>query len=381
MRVAIVLNSSWNVYNFRLGLIFYLQKKGYQITVIAPKDAYSDKLKAQGCDFVDIPMDSRGINPLQDIVLVWALYKVYKKLRPDVILHYTVKPNIYGTIAASMARIPMINNVCGLGTVFLKKGLVSLIATSLYKIAFQFPNKVFFQNEDDLALFIRKKLVHQKITDLIPGSGIDLEKFKPIENTDSYYNATRPFTFLVISRLIYDKGILEYIEAINILKNRGVNARFQLLGAKDPIHKRGIPLEIIDKWINEGIVEYLGTLEDVRPVINESDCVVLPSYREGLPRTLLEAASYEKPIVTTNTPGCRHVVQNHVNGYLCEVRDAHDLAEKMYQMYNKSYEERVSMGKAGRGLIKEKYDENIVINKYMRSIEELKKNTAIPFSS
>lgn len=381
MRVAIVLNSSWNVYNFRLSLITSLQRKGYHITVIAPRDAYSEKLIAYGCDFEDVPMDSRGINPIRDIVLIWALYKVYKKLRPDVILHYTVKPNIYGTIAASMLHIPMINNVCGLGTVFLKSGLVSLIATSLYKIAFRFPNKVFFQNEDDLTLFIRKKLIKQQITDLIPGSGIDLNKFKPAGFSAERNIAIKPFTFLVISRLIYDKGIMEYVEAINILKEKGINARFQLLGAKDPAHKRGIPVKIIDKWISEGLIEYLGTAEDVRPVISNSDCVVLPSYREGLPRTLLEAASFEKPIITTNTPGCRHVVKNHINGYLCEVRDARDLAEKMYNMYHKSNEERTNMGKAGRSIVEEKYDEKIVIDRYLRSIEALKRHHTHPFSS
>jgi glycosyltransferase involved in cell wall biosynthesis len=275
----------------------------------------------------------------------------------------------------------MINNVCGLGTVFLKSGLVSLIATSLYKIAFHFPNKVFFQNEDDLALFIRKKLIRSEITDLIPGSGIDLDKFKPEETPDNQDTSAKPFTFLVISRLIYDKGIMEYVEAINILKEKGINARFQLLGAKDPVHKRGIPLEIIDKWIREGLIEYLGTAEDVRPVISNSDCVVLPSYREGLPRTLLEAASFEKPIVTTNTPGCRHVVKNHLNGYLCEVKDAHDLAEKMYIMYHKSNEERTNMGKAGRLLVKEKYDEKIVIDRYIHSIEAFKLGSTHPFSS
>ena len=371
MRVAIVLNSSWNVYNFRLSLITSLQQQGYHITVIAPRDAYSEKLVACGCAFEDVPMDSRGINPVRDMFLMRALFKIYKKLRPDVILHYTVKPNIYGTMAASLLRIPMINNVCGLGTVFLKSGLVSSIATSLYKIAFRFPNKVFFQNEDDLTLFTRKRLIKQHITDLIPGSGIDLNKFSPVAFPKAEVNAEKPFTFLVISRLIYDKGIMEYVEAIRILKEKGVKARFQLLGAKDPAHKRGIPLDIIDQWISQGLIEYLGTAEDVRPVINDADCVVLPSYREGLPRTLLEAASFEKPIVTTNTPGCRHVVENHLNGYLCEVRNARDLADKMYNMYHKSGDERASMGKAGRMLVQEKYDEKIVIDSYFRSIQAL----------
>jgi glycosyltransferase involved in cell wall biosynthesis len=367
MKIAIVLNTSWNVYNFRLGLINALREDGNEIFVIAPPDQYSNRLVDMGFKFFPVRMDSRGVNPMKDFRLILELYKLYKKVGPDIILHYTVKPNIYGTLAAKAAGIPMINNVCGLGTVFLKKGLVSVVAKTLYRFAFRYPHKVFFQNHDDFQLFVREKLIKSRIADTVPGSGIDLKKFQP----DEYSDSTASFTFLVISRLIYDKGIIEYIDAIRKLNALGINARFQILGAKDPVHKRGIPVEIVDSWIQEGLVEYLGTTDDVKSKVALADCVVLPSYREGLPRTLLEAASMGKPIITTNTAGCKHVVDDQENGFLCEVKSADDLAEKMLKMLQLSPEDRKLMGEKGRNKVLQQFDENIVINKYQEAIKKL----------
>lgn len=368
MKIAIVLNTSWNVYNFRLGLINALREDGHQVVILAPHDQYSKRLESLGYAFYPIRMDSRGINPLKDAGLIIELYKLYKQIAPDIILHYTVKPNIYGTLAARAAHIPMINNVCGLGTVFLKKGWVSLIAKSLYRVAFRFPHKVFFQNHDDFQLFVREKLIKKSIADNVPGSGIDLSKFEPSVHP---VDPSPIFTFLVISRLIYDKGIVEYIEAIKKLRALGVSARFQILGAKDPIHQRGIPVETVDQWVSDGLIEYLGTTDDVKSRIELADCMVLPSYREGLPRTLLEAASLKKPIITTDTAGCRHVVDDQENGFLCEVRSADDLADKMMQMLSLSLEERKRMGEKGRLKVQELFDEKIVIHKYQEAIHQV----------
>lgn len=367
MKIAIVLNTSWNVYNFRLGLIKAFKENGHQVVVLAPSDQYSQRLTDLGYEFHPIKMDSRGVNPVKDSRLILELYQLYKKIAPDIVLHYTVKPNIYGTLAARAAGIPMINNVCGLGTVFLQKGWVSTIAKTLYRFAFRYPHKVFFQNHDDFQLFVREKLIKADIADTVPGSGIDLQKFQTNTSTES----PSRFVFLVISRLIYDKGIVEYVDAIRLLKAKGVEARFQVLGAKDPIHKRGIPTEIVDGWIEEGLIEYLGTTDDVKPIVEAADCVVLPSYREGLPRTLLEAASLGKPIITTDTAGCKHVVDDQVTGFLCKVRSADDLADKMLNMLNLSPEKRIEMGEKGRKKVREQFDENIVINKYQDAIQHL----------
>jgi len=366
MKVAIVLNTSWNIFNFRMNFVKALLNKGYEVHTIAPHDNYTHFLEAAGCIHHDVKMDSRGANPLKDIALTFELWGIYRRLRPDIILHYTIKPNVYGTLAASMLRIPTINNVCGLGTVFLKNNLVSAIAMKLYKVAFRFPRKVFFQNPDDLALFLNKDLVPAKSADLIPGSGIDLTKFQPSE-----FKRNKSFTFLLISRLITDKGILEYIEAVKQLQKKGINARFQLLGAKDPEHKRGIQLPVIESWIKSNTIEYLGTTDDVRKFINAADCIVLPSYREGTPRTLLEAASSSKPIVATDVPGCHHVVEDKFNGLLCKLRNSADLALKMEQMLSLDDTTLKKFGENGRKKIEFEFDEKLVITKYLNEISRL----------
>jgi glycosyltransferase involved in cell wall biosynthesis len=294
------------------------------------------------------------------------LFSIYRRLRPDVILHYTIKPNVYGTLAAAMLKIPVVNNICGLGTIFLKDTVVAKFALWLYKIAFRFPKKVFFQNPDDLNLFVERKLIDQKICDLLPGSGIDLSRFQPVD-----FKRNQPFTFLLISRLITDKGILEFVEAAKKLKSSGMQAKFQLLGAKDPKHKRGIEVSVIDEWVKAGTVEYLGTTKDVRHFIQQADCIVLPSYREGTPRTLLEASSSAKPIVTTDVPGCHHVVKHQYNGLLCKLKDADDLASKMLEMANYDDETLRKMGQNGRAKMETEYDEKIVAEKYLTTLHSL----------
>ena len=371
MRVAIVLNTSWNIYNFRLNLVNRLIDKGHEVYAIAPHDAYSEKLEEIGCKYIPLEMDSRGVNPLKDLALIVELFSTYRKLKPDVILHYTIKPNIYGTLAASLLRIPVVNNVCGLGTAFLKRNLLSVVAKVMYKISFWYPKKIFFQNDDDLELFVDSNIVSKNSSDVLPGSGIDLQKFIP-----SKFKENKEITLLLISRLIGDKGIYEYIEAIRQLKKEGIKAKFQVLGGMDPEHKRGIPVKVIENWINEGLIDYLGTTDDVRPYINNADCIVLPSYREGTPRTLLEAASSARPIIATDVPGCNSVVINGYNGLLCKEKDANDIAIKIKAFIELSEQDRIIMGQNGRLLVEEKFDETIVIDKYVDAIQEVTKRTA-----
>lgn len=368
MKIAIVLNTSWNIYNFRMNFIRALQDEGHEIHTIAPVDLYTPLLEQAGCKHHKVTMDSRGANPIKDMALIFELGMIYKRLRPDVILHYTIKPNIYGTLAAAFLKIPVINNVCGLGTVFLKKNITSAIAIGLYKISFRFAKKVFFQNPEDRELFLTKNLVTEQTSDLVQGSGIDLNHFAP-----SGFKRNKEFTFLLISRLITDKGIFEYISAIKKLKLQGNSFKFQLMGAPDTLHKRGIKTSIIKSWIDSGTVEYLGTTDDVRPFINAADCIVLPSYREGTPRTLLEAASSAKPIIATDVPGCHQVVTHEVNGLLCKMKDANDLAEKMETMANLDDSILMEYGRRGRQKVEAGYDEKLVINKYVDTLRALQK--------
>jgi glycosyltransferase involved in cell wall biosynthesis len=345
-----------------------LLANGYEVHTIAPVDDYTQFLVEAGCIHHPVRMDSRGANPIKDSALIVELFSIYRKVRPDIVLHYTIKPNVYGTLAASLLGIPCINNVCGLGTVFLKDNLVSTIAIWLYKISFRFATKVFFQNPDDLKLFLEKKLVSKSSVDLLPGSGIDLKKFAPMD-----FKRNNTFTFLLISRLITDKGVFEYIEAVQKLRQTGVAAKFQVLGAMDPEHKRGIQAEVIEEWIRTGTIEYLGHTDNVRDYIANADCVVLPSYREGTPRTLLEAASSCKPIIATDVPGCNHVVIHDYNGFLCKLKDSEDLADKMKSMSYLEDDKLRQFGLNGRAKIEAEYDESVVINKYLAALSTVRK--------
>ena len=345
-----------------------LLAKGYEVHTVAPLDDFTHYLTEAGCHHHAVKMDSRGINPIKDVALIVELWSIYRKIKPDMILHYTIKPNVYGSLAASMLKIPTVNNVCGLGTVFLRKNFLSAVALILYRWTFRYPKKVFFQNPDDRDLFISRKLVSAKSADLLPGSGIDLERF-----TASPFKRNENFTFLLISRLITDKGIMEYVEAVKKLKSQGIKARFQILGAKDPKHQRGIALDLIDDWIDTNTVEYLGTTLDVRPFIKSADCVVLPSYREGTPHTLLEAASCAKPIIATDVPGCHHVVKNNYNGFLCRAKDSDDLASKMVAMAGMDDQTLQQFGENGRKKMETEFDETFVINKYLETLIELQK--------
>lgn len=371
MRIAIVLNTSWNIYNFRLGLIKSLQNQGHEVVTIAPEDEFTPRLIEHGCRYYPVKMDSRGANPIRDLALTVELYTLYKRIKPDVILHFTIKPNIYGTLAAAWLKIPVVNNVCGLGTVFLKKGLISKVAMGLYRISFRFAQKVFFQNEDDLKLFLENRLVKQDQTDLVPGSGINLKHFVPAPRKQG-----KPFTFLLISRLITDKGILEYVEAVEQLRKEGIPARYQLLGAIDPQHKRGIPKSVIDQWIKAGTIEYLGTTKDVRSFIEEADCIVLPSYREGTPRTLLEAAGMGRPLIATDVPGCRQVVEHGKNGLLCKMKNAEDLASKMRTMAGLPEEVLHQFSINARKKVEQEFDESLVISKYLQTLSSITSQSA-----
>jgi glycosyltransferase involved in cell wall biosynthesis len=346
-----------------MSLIKSFLNQDHEVIAIAPDDGYGQRLQDIGCEFYPLEMESKGNNPLKDLLLIRDLCSIYQKANLDIVLHYTIKPNIYGTIAAKMLGIASINNVTGLGTLFIRESLTAKVGKALYRFAFQFPQCVFFQNEDDRQLFIEQKLVSAHITDTLPGSGINVVDFKPEE-----FKNNHTFTFLMIARVLYDKGVLEYIEAIKLLKAQNIPVRCQLLGKIDTNAGLGIPPEQVQAWVEEGLIEYLGTVEDVKPIINEADCVILPSYREGVPRTLIEAASLGKPIITTDVPGCRETVKDAFNGFLCNVKDPRDLAEKMKVMLTIGEPMLRKMGANSRQLAIEKFDVSIVIKKYDQAI-------------
>lgn len=366
-KVAIVYNTSHYIYAFKLNLIKELQSKGYFVVAIAPYDKYSDKFADIGVEYHELKMDNKGSNPIKDFFIIMRLIKIYFKLKPNYVLNFTIKPNLYSTLAASIFRIPVINNITGLGTVFINGGLTLKIVKVLYKFAFLFPKRVFFQNKDDMELFLLHKLVDVNRVALLPGSGVDLEKYKPI----SKENNLDKMVFLLIGRMIKDKGVSEYIEAAKIIKQKYSNIEFQLLGGVGVVNLSAITLEELQGYEQNGIISYLGETEDIRTFIANSDVVVLPSYREGMPRTLLEAAAMAKPVIGTDVPGCRDAVDDGMNGYLCEVKNSNDLADKIEKMINLSDAERIAMGLAGRKKMENEFDEKIVLEVYLNELESL----------
>ncbi len=363
-KVVIALNTAWNILNFRSGLIRALVASGYEVVAVAPPDEYSEGLSDLGCRFVPFPMDNQGTNPVRDLLLLWQFFKLLRIERPDVFLGYTVKPNVYGSLAAHALGIPVVNNIAGLGAVFIKGGWLNQLVKGLYRVALSRSRKVFFQNDDDRQLFTSSRLVHVGVTDLLPGSGIDLKKFSPAP-----LPGTTTVHFLMIARMLWDKGVGEFVEAARLLKQRGVDAEFCLLGFLDVQNPAAISQQQMNDWIEEGAICYLGVSDSVWLEIRQVDCVVLPSYREGTPRVLLEAAAMARPIITTDAVGCREVVDDGINGYLCKPKDASDLADKMEQIAFMPPSEREAMGLRGREIVEREFDEQIVIDKYLAAID------------
>jgi glycosyltransferase involved in cell wall biosynthesis len=366
-KIAIVANTSWNIYNFRMELARELKKNNFKVLLIAPYDEYSDKIN-QEFEYYNIYINRKGTNPFEDIKTTIQLYQLYKKIKPDIVLHFTIKPNIYGTIAASLLDIKIINNIAGLGTLFIKENFYTKIASFLYKYSLNKSNMIFFQNNEDFELFISKKIVSKNKCDILPGSGVDTNKFTP----KKVKNNSNTFKFLLMGRMLWNKGIGEYVDAARLIKKKYSNVEFQLLGFIDKNNKNAVSKQQIQEWVDEKIINYIGSSNDVRNFIANADCIVLPSYyREGIPRTLLEAASMGKIIITTNTIGCKEVVDDGINGFLCKTKDVKDLENKMEKVLNLTEEERNKMGQAGRKKIVSKFDERVVIHKYLKAIKNL----------
>ena len=367
--VAISINASWNIFNFRAGLVRALVAAGYRVVALSPADAFAPRLAELGAEHVPLAMDSAGLSPVHDLGLFARYRRALKQVRPDVFLGYTAKPNVWGSLAAQSLGIPVINNVSGLGTAFIRERLLTRIVGTLYRIAFRRSSTVFFQNGEDRDLFLAKRIVRADKAALLPGSGIDLVRFAPRKRPDGPPGTDGDFAFLMVARLLWDKGVREYAEAARLVRAQVPRARFRLLGFLDVVNRTAVPRAEVDGWAEEGLIDYLGDAEDVRPFLAAADCVVLPSYREGLPRVLLEAAAMGKPLIATDVPGCRHVAEEGVNGYLCAVRDPRSLAEAMLKMLRLPPGRRAEMGAAARARAEAEFDERLVVQAYVRAIE------------
>lgn len=361
LRIAVVSNTAWNLFNFRLNLIHQLQLAGHTVVAVAPTDAFADKLKSAGVEFEPVPISASGINPLAELLSVWRLRAVFKRRDVDLVLSYTPKGNLYAALASMALRVPFVPNVSGLGRAFIRRSAVTLAVLGLYRLTFRRAHRVFFQNLDDMDIFVRARLVKPEDAERLPGSGVDLVRFSPEPVAVAQHDAPM---FLLVARMLWDKGVGEYVAAARQIRERFPNARFGLLGGLASGNPSAISGQQVNDWVKEGVVTYFGSTEDVRPYVAEADCVVLPSYREGVPRVLLEAAAMARPLITTDAPGCRDAVKHGETGFICDARSANDLAEKMHSFIRLTSEQRHAMGHRGRAFVEQHFDEQVVLDRY-----------------
>ena len=367
-KIAIVANSTWNIYNFRLNVLRELTDKGFDITVIAPIDDYIGYLD----EFPHIAhrplrnLTRKGKNPIEDLQLYLELRQLYREIEPDVVLHYTIKPNIYGSLAHNPLHGKTISIVTGLGYTFIHNGWLNRISKGLHRIALKNNYRVLFENQDDRLMFVQEDIIADRQGISMKGCGVNVEFYAPRSPLPA--RETTVFTF--IGRLLYDKGIVEFVNAARHFKAQGLPFQFVVLGDLDKGNPASIRKEELVSWIKDGIIEYKGFQNDVRSFIDASDCIVLPSYREAIPRALTEAMAMARPVITTDTPGCREAVDEGVNGYLAEVRSTESLIEAIGKFARLTLEERQRMGQMGREKVLREFDERIIARQIVDVISE-----------
>ena len=364
-KIALVCsNYAWTIMNFRMPLIRRLKSEGYNVVVLTQFDGYESLISKEVAEVRKLFISRRGINPFIDILTVLDLLKHLIIIKPNIFLPFTIKPVIYGCAVAKLINIKSIVMITGLGTVFIQNTWVKHIVMALYRFALSSVRVVFFQNNDDKSLFIDHGLVSRDICYLIPGSGVDLDKFKFTKLPSS-----KELKFLLIGRMLWDKGVGEFVDAASQLNSRYKNISFQLLGPIGVQNRSAIPYSKIKEWQDDKIIEYLGETDNVAAFIADSSCVVLPSYREGTSKVLLEAAAMGRPIIASDVPGCREVVEDGNTGFLCRSNDASDLSKKIEMMISLPYATRSEMGRKGREKIKAEYRQEIVCDKYIEAIK------------
>ncbi|GAA4040338.1 glycosyltransferase family 4 protein [Sphingomonas rosea] len=360
-KLLLVANSRWNIAHQRAGLVRGLRARGATIEAVVPDGDGA----VPGLTTYEIPLVADGTAPLRELKSLLALIQLFRRVKPDAVLSFTPKANIYAGLAARAAKIPFIPNVSGLGTAFIKGGMLLKIQAAMYREAFRGVSAIFFQNRDDAALFERMGLVHRQQVRLIPGSGVDCSAFKATPMPKRKEGETE---LLFIGRLLGDKGVRELAEAMRLLRPRHPGLKVTLLGELGAINRTAITAGELDGWVAEGLVTHAGRTDDVRPFIAAADAVILPSYREGMPKALLEAAAMGRPLLAADVPGCREIVRKGENGLLFEVRSAAALAEAIERFVAAPPIERQRWGRASRAIAEREYDERIVVDAYREAV-------------
>ncbi|QGM45233.1 glycosyltransferase family 4 protein [Methylocystis heyeri] len=374
MKVLLFANTDWYLFNFRRTLAAALKDRGHDVTLVSPPGLYGEKLEALGFRWIPAPMDRRSLNPLRELALLGWLFRLLRRERPDVVHGFTIKCVVYGALVGRLAGAARINAVAGMGYVFISNSLKARIlrpwVRGLMRLALGGGQaRLILQNPDDVTLFERARLVSVDKIRLIRGSGVDCARFIPGDDEEVAEN--RPLRVLLAARLLWDKGLAEFVDAARLLKAEGRDIRFTLAGAPDPGNPAAAPEATIAAWQAEGLVDWLGHVDDMPALLLAADIVALPSYREGLPKTLIEAAACAKPLIATDAPGCREVVTHGVNGLLVPIRNAQALAEAIARLQDDPGLAR-RLGLAARAKALAEFDEKIVIAQTLAVYHEMR---------
>lgn len=356
MKIMIIANSSGGLYNFRKDLINEL-KKNNEIVIITPFTNQIDKLKTLNVKLIEIPVDRRGINPVTDLKLLNSFRKLFNKIKPDLAITYTIKPNIYASLIARLKKIDYAVNITGLGTAFQSDNLLRKLIVFLYKIALKKVKVVFFENEENQNIFINEHIVSRDKTYKLNGAGVNLEDYPLME----YPDKNQDIRFLFIGRIMKEKGIDELLEAADRIKKDYPAVQFDIVGPMEDNYK-----ETIDEYVNNDVINYYGFQSDVKPFIKQCHCFILPSYHEGMANTLLESASMGRPLITSDINGCKEAVNN--NGYLVRVKDSTDLYLKIKEFVKLDYKDKVILSKNSRKHIEEVFDKRKVVKETMKGL-------------
>jgi glycosyltransferase involved in cell wall biosynthesis len=362
MKILVLANFGMGLYNFRKDLLEELIDQNNEVFISLPNDEYVPKLKTLGCKFIETKLERRGTDPIKDLRLLFDYIKIIKRIKPDVVLTYTIKPNVYGGLASRVTNTPYITNITGLGTSIENKGLIQKITLLLYKVGLKKASCLFFQNETNLNFFSEQKIIKSK-TRLIPGSGVNLEQH-PLEE---YPDDNEKYRFLFIGRIMKSKGVEELLHAAKIVKEKYPNVQFDFIGSCEEDYSQQF-----GEFKKSGIINYHGQQQDVHSFIKKSHATILPSYHEGTANVLLESASAGRPVLATRVPGCKETFDEDVSGLGFEVRSVDSLVEAIIKFINLPNERKKAMGMAGRKKMEKEYDRKIVINAYMDEINNLK---------
>jgi glycosyltransferase involved in cell wall biosynthesis len=370
-KIVLVSNIAWTISNFRLDLIKKLISEKYRVTCISSIDNFdhnsSKEIINTGAKYLDLKISRKGLNPILDGAYFFGLLKKMKNEKPSVLILYTIKSVIYGSIVGRILNIPTISVITGLGYVFNKKSVLALLIKYLYRFSIAKNKKVYFLNSIDRDEFLNLKITQPSKSIILNSEGVNTKDFKPQKKLNS-----NKIIFLQMCRFLWEKGIGEYIEAARILKSKYDNLEFQLLGFFDKGNPGAIDEKTVKNWVVEGIINFLGSSNNVKEYLNQCNCLVLASYyREGVPRSLLEAASMEIPIITTDSVGCKETVNDNITGYLCKPRSVEDLVYKMEQIILKSPEELQIMGEKARIKMINEFDVNHINQIYLNEINSI----------